>query len=166
MTATNWFLHLLERAGRHRIIYDRSGKDPYMHRYYLIFKDKLQEFDKSRGLPFNAFLHHIVQSDEDDLHDHPWWYFTLILSGGYWEETPEGVFWRGPGHMRVSSPTSLHKLRLGDKDVGAWTLFVRGPKIRDWGFLRSTDGVWEHWRTYLASRYEKNKGTEEVPFEK
>ena len=40
-----WFFDWLERSGRHRIIIDRTGTVPYMHRYYLMFKDKLNEFD-------------------------------------------------------------------------------------------------------------------------
>lgn len=157
MSMTSWFLNLLECNGRHRIIMDRSGTVPYMHRYYLIFKDKMTDSDPSRKLPFNAFIHYIVKSDEDGLHDHPWWYFTLILKGGYWEETPTGTFWRGPGHFRISRPTSLHKLMLpnilhGDPaDDGAWTLFIRGPKVRDWGFLDAA-GKWVYWETYLKNQ--------------
>jgi hypothetical protein len=36
-----------------------------------------------------AYLHHIIRSDWDRcLHDHPWGFWTLMLRGGYWEETP------------------------------------------------------------------------------
>jgi len=156
MSIASWFLNLLERNGRHRIIMDRSGTVPYMHRYYLIFKDKMTDDEPSRKLPFNAFIHHIVKSDEDGLHDHPWWYFTLILKGGYWEETPKGTFWRGPGHFRLSRPTSLHKLTLPcppnkQTKPTAWTLFIRGPKVRDWGFLDSA-GKWVYWETHLKNQ--------------
>lgn len=157
-TLKKWFFNWLESSGRHRIIMDRTGTRPYMHRYYLLFKDKINEFDEGPKLPFNIMLHHIVLSDQDGFHDHPWWYFTLILKGGYIEETPDGIRWRGPGHFRISSPKSLHKLRLpnilhGDPaDDGAWTLFIKGPKVREWGFIRP-DGAWEYWRTYLQKRY-------------
>ena len=154
MSIKTWFFNWLESSGRHRIIMDRTGTVPYMHRYYLLFKDKINEFDEGPKLPFNIMLHHIVLSDQDGMHDHPWWYFTLILKGGYIEETPDGTFWRGPGHFRISRPTSLHKLTLRDTvtDHGAWTLFIKGPKVRDWGFIRP-DGLWEYWRTYLQARY-------------
>lgn len=162
-----WFFNWLERSGRHRIIMDRTGKVPYMHRYYLLFKDKMNEFDESRALPFNIMLHHIVLSDQDGFHDHPWWYFTLILKGGYWEETPDGIFWRGPGHFRISRPESLHKLTLPnrwhDGPPSAWTLFIKGPKVRDWGFIRS-DGHWEYWRTYLQKRYGVQKAKLDIKF--
>ena len=164
-----WFFNWLERSGRHRIIMDRTGKVPYMHRYYLLFKDKMNEFDESRALPFNIMLHHIVLSDQDGFHDHPWWYFTLILKGGYWEETPDGTFWRGPGHFRISRPTSLHKLTLPDRwyaddePRSAWTLFIKGPKVRSWGFIRP-DGRWEHWKTYLQKRYGVQKAKLDVKF--
>jgi hypothetical protein len=155
----NWFIDYLERNGRHRIIMDRTGKVPYMHRYYLLFKGKLNEFDESERVPFNIMLHHIVLSDQDGFHDHPWWYFTLILKGGYYEHRPieqGGSIWRGPGHFRISRPDSLHKLELPYPGASAWTLFIKGPKVREWGFIRP-DGQWEYWRTYLQQRYGKNK---------
>jgi hypothetical protein len=174
-----WFFDWLERNGRHRIIMDRTGKVPYMHRYNILFKDKINEFDDGPKLPFNIMLHHIVLSDQDGFHDHPWWYFTLILKGGYWEETPNGIFWRGPGHFRISRPESLHKLTLpADRKqnppgwnakknpipTSAWTLFIKGPKVRSWGFIRP-DGRWEYWRTYLQKRYGIRQGKLEVKFD-
>ena len=161
-----WFFNWLERSGRHRIIMDRTGKVPYMHRYYLLFKDKMNEFDESRALPFNIMLHHIVLSDQDGFHDHPWWYFTLILSGGYYEHRPieqGGSIWRGPGHFRISRPESLHKLELPHPGASAWTLFIKGPKVRSWGFIRP-DGRWEHWKTYLQKRYGVQKAKLDVKF--
>jgi hypothetical protein len=143
-------LQLLEKLGRLRVIYDRDNLQPYMYRYYLLFQDKVNEDEKARDIFFNIMLHKICLSDPDDLHDHPWWYATLILKGGYWEVTPKGRFWRGAGHFRVSSPTSLHRLEIPEGAQGAWTLFFRGSKIRDWGFVK--DGQWMYHRNYLEQR--------------
>lgn len=130
---------------RKRVILDRIGQEPYLVRYYLFIKDR-------KWFPFNVFLHKFLQSDPDELHDHPWPYFTLILRGGYWETTPKGRFWRGPGHMRVSSPKSLHRVEL-EPGVCAWSLFVPGPKLREWGFI--VNGKWMHNEKYFEWRKQK-----------
>ena len=90
---------------RKRVIYDRTNSVPYLIRYYLFLIDRVK-------FPFNLTLHKILVSDLDDLHDHPWDYFTIILKGGYYEHTPEGKFWRGPGHFRFCKAQSLHRLEL------------------------------------------------------
>jgi len=142
-------LQLLNRLGRERIIYDRENIEPYMYRYYLLFKDKVNEQENAKDIPFNIMLHKICLSDPDDLHDHPWWYATLILKGGYWEITPDGRFWRGPGHFRLSAPESLHRIEI-PKGNFSWSLFLRGTKIREWGFI--CDNQWVHHRQYLEKR--------------
>ena len=145
-------LKLLERFDRKRIVMDRVNNEPYLERYYLFLKDR-------KRFPFNVFLHKFLKSDPDDVHDHPWPYFTLILRGGYWEWIPQfksdgtlsceiGV-WRGPGHFRICKATSYHRIEL-DPTVTCWTLFCPGPQQKDWGFL--SKGSWVQWEQYLASR--------------
>jgi hypothetical protein len=131
---------------------DRVNNEPYLERYYLFLKDR-------DTFPFNIFLHKFLRSDPDDLHDHPWPYATVILKGGYWEWTPvfddngckltEVAKWRAPGHFRINSATSLHRIEL-DPGVECWTLFMPGAKTREWGFVQS--GVWQQWQQYLANR--------------
>lgn len=145
-------LKLLERMGRKRIVLDRVSDEPYLERYYLFLKER-------SSFPFNIFLHKFLKSDPDDVHDHPWPYATLILKGGYWEWIPEfnaagekiGEVrkWRGPGHFRISSATSYHRVELGN-DVECWTLFMPGPKQREWGFL--VRDQWVQWEQYLKQR--------------
>lgn len=146
------FLKLLERLGRKRIVMDRVENRPYLERYYLFLKDR-------DNFPFNIFLHHFMCSDPDDVHDHPWPYATLILKGGYYEWLPqfnskgdrigEIAVWRGPGSFRVCRANSFHRIEL-DPSVDCWTLFMPGPKQRDWGFL--SKGKWVQWEQYLANR--------------
>jgi len=121
------FLNWLERHDRKRIIHDRLDNEPYLERYYLFLKDR-------KHFPFNIFLHRFLKGDPDDLHDHPWPYATLILKGGYWETTPEGRFWRGPGHFRTCGANTYHRVEL-EPNVECWTLFMPGPQKREWGFL-------------------------------
>lgn len=141
----NWLLNTLEKNGRKKIIPNRESTGPYLTRYYLLFKNRPKWF------PFNVFLHNFHSSDPDQLHDHPWPYFTLILKGGYWEYTPEGKFWRGPGHFRFCTPESLHRIEI-DETVDVWTLFMPGKRSREWGFI-DEDGQWIQWEEYLTRRY-------------
>lgn len=145
-------LKLLDRLGRKRIVMDRVENEPYLERYYLFLRER-------ERFPFNVFLHKFLKSDPDDVHDHPWPYATLILKGGYWEwiphfdtvgrKTGEYQVWRGPGHFRISKANSFHRIEL-DPDITAWTLFMPGPKQRDWGFL--VKNKWVQWEQYLAQR--------------
>jgi hypothetical protein len=152
-------LKLLERLGRKRIIMDRVDNEPYLERYYLFLKDR-------ERFPFNIFLHKFLKGDPDDVHDHPWPYATLILAGGYYEWVPvfntlgkkinEIKYWRGPGHFRICSPNSYHRIELKD-GVTAWTLFMPGPQKRDWGFL--VNDQWIQNEKYIAQRKELNVKT-------
>ena len=132
---------------RRRVIYDRNNQVPYLIRWYVFLKDR-------KNFPFNITLHKILVSDLDDLHDHPWNYATLILKGGYYEHTPEGKFWRGPGHFRYRKSTDLHRLELAKdengKELPCWSLFYMGKKVQEWGFIKN--GKWIHNETYLAER--------------
>jgi hypothetical protein len=146
------FLNWLEARGRKRIVMDRTSDEPYLERYYLFLKER-------NSFPFNVFLHKFLKSDPDDVHDHPWPYATLILKGGYYEWIPqfdkqgnkfsEVAVWRGPGSFRVCSANSFHRIEL-DPNVTAWTLFMPGPKQRDWGFL--VKNKWVQWEEYLKQR--------------
>lgn len=146
------FLKLLEKLGRKRIVYDRVDNEPYLERYYLFLKDR----DR---FPFNVFLHKFLKSDPDDVHDHPWPFATLILRGGYWEWRPqfnskgekigEVARWCGAGSFRTASAKTYHRIEL-DPAVTCWTLFMPGPKQRDWGFL--VKNVWVQWEQYLVNR--------------
>jgi hypothetical protein len=150
-----WFLDFLDRMGRKRIVMDRQSNEPYLERYYLFLKDR----DR---FPFNVFLHKFLKGDPDDVHDHPWPYATLILKGGYYEWLPqfdskgnkiaEMCVWRGPGSFRVCRANSYHRIEL-DPSVTAWTLFMPGPKKRDWGFL--VKNKWVQHEQYLKERYEQ-----------
>ena len=151
------FLNWLDRLGRKRIIMDRECSEPYLERYYVFLKDR-------KWFPFNVFIHKFLKSDPDDVHDHPWPYATLILKGGYYEWVPtfnpytnekvgETRYWRGPGHFRICKPTSYHRIEL-DPNVTAWTLFMPGPQVREWGFLIGVDKNqrWVHNEQYLTER--------------
>ena len=150
-----WFLNILEKLDRKRIIMDRANNEPYLERYYLFLKDR-------KKFPFNIFLHKFLKGDPDDVHDHPWPYTTLILKGGYYEWVPifdsnnkiicEIANWRKPGHFRTCSATSYHLIEL-DPAIECWTLFMPGKQTREWGFL--VDNKWVENEKYLEGKYER-----------
>lgn len=136
------FLNWLKRHGRHRIILDRNSNEPYLERYYLLFKDRKSWF------PFNITLHKICKSDIPILHDHPWGYASLILKGGYIEHVPSNRFLRCPGSFRIRKAEDLHWLELINEETPCWTLFFMGKRRREWGFLK--DGKWIHNEEYIT----------------
>ena len=155
MKLTKLFLNWLDKLGRKRIVMDRQCDEPYLERYYLFLKDR-------KTFPFNVFLHKFLKGDPDDIHDHPWPYATIILKGGYYEWVGEfnsqgkkiGEIrkWRGPGHFRICSATSFHRIELKE-GIECWTLFMPGPHKRDWGFLVNNN--WVQHEQYLKERYEQ-----------
>jgi hypothetical protein len=102
----------------------------------------------SRNAFFNCYLHIVLRSDDDTaLHDHPWWNFSIVLEGGYFEHSilEGGVHtktWYGPGMMQFRwRGSKAHRLELPGIEVGgntlllpARTIFITGPVLRRWGF--------------------------------
>lgn len=116
--------------------------DPYMRRWWLIPRNRW----------FNVYLHHFLRSDDDRaLHDHPWWNLSILLRGRYVEHTISagGVnvrTERRAGDLKFRGAASAHRIELADGPC--WTLFVTGPRIREWGF-HCPQG-WRHWRIFTA----------------
>lgn len=136
------------RLGRFLRVY-RDDLGGYMHRWIA-------------ETPLGTLrLHHILRSDAGrDLHDHPWDFWSLLLTGGYYEVTPDpDVPWatRGRAIPRWSlvrrKAEDLHQLLL---DRPVWTLVWTGPKRRSWGF--QTRRGWVNWRQYHASGREWHQG--------
>lgn len=136
----------LDHEGKKRIILDRESQLPYLVRYYYM---NLRPFAR-------IVIHKFLRSDIDGLHDHPWSFQTFILSGGYWEISQDGKSWRPSGYHGFSSSNHFHKIELDEEKAGedTWTLFLMGPKEKEWGFLDDNDN-WVYWETYLNN---KNKG--------
>lgn len=132
-----------EKEGRVRVILDRESDQPYMIRYYL-----------KNFRPFGRIvMHNVLRSDIDGLHDHPWGFQNFIIRGGYWETNREGRFWRPTGFSAVRDSNYFHRLEIDPEKAGdeTWTLFMMGPKEKDWGFLDEEEN-WIQWEEYLARR--------------
>ena len=63
-----------------------DGDSPYLTRWTLLdVRRKKAGVEQS---VFAIYLHEFHRSDHDEMHDHPWWFVSLILWRGYVEETP------------------------------------------------------------------------------
>lgn len=102
--------------------------DPYLRRWWLIPRNRW----------FNLYLHHFMRSDDDRaLHDHPWLNLSILLHGRYVEHTISagGInvrTERRAGECKFRTASAAHRIELVDGPC--WTLFVTGPRLRDWGF--------------------------------
>lgn len=102
-------------------------------------------------------VHHFPPMATDpDPHDHPAPFVTFILRGRYfdtaWErhgqKTVPTVELVKAGQIKYRSAGHTHTTTTDE--VGAWTVVVMGPKIREWGFLRPGEGnTWWHWEKYV-----------------
>ena len=139
-----------------RVIY-RDGR-PLITRYYLLstrWIDDLEFFNRHPRLhrliswvSFRLVMHHMHESDDDGLHDHPWPWVSLVLTGGYNEDTPDGMFFRPPGHLRFRPARAFHRLILPQNLTrkGVYTLFAMGRRQKEWGFLAGRDqNTWHPW---------------------
>jgi hypothetical protein len=66
-------------------------------------------------------------------HDHPWHFWTLILIGGYWESSREGLKWRGPCTILYRTAKFSHNVVT--RGTG-WSIILTSHKKRDWGFMK------------------------------
>src|SRR6266481_2310775 len=84
--------------------------------------------------PFGSVrVHHWLSSDDPRaFHDHPWWFITLVLKGGYADQHPGGWDHLGAGSVRFRP--ALHRHTVIPDPGGAWTLLVTGRVVRPWGF--------------------------------
>lgn len=103
------------------------------------------EFGRGRSsIRFHVFR----RPDEDSCHhDHPWWFFTVVLWGGYVEETVSGeraVRWLGFRRRGFRHRVTRLLRRI------AVTMIITGPIEREWGFF-TRDG-WMGWREFKIGR--------------
>lgn len=127
-----------------------GAERPYLRRWWLIPRNPL----------FNAYLHQFLRSDDDRAaHGHPWLFrLSWILDRGYIDWRP----WRGnalrllpkflrAGDVSVHWGASPHRVQLymeAGRELPCWTLFITGPRVREWGFYCRRG--WVHWRDFTA----------------
>lgn len=158
MKLPDFLLHIAQRAvglERKREPDVRIGGDEdYMRRWFVI----------PRNPWFNIYYHHILKSDEDRaLHDHPWLFnISVLLCGSYIEVTQSADEQSGHLARRHSEGTVLfrvggaaHRLVL-PLGVTCRTLFITGPRVREWGF-HCPQG-WKHWKDFTSYRIDGRSG--------
>ncbi len=129
-----WFGRLISGEPH---FYIGGRERPYMLRWYLI--------PHNRWL--NLYLHKFCRDDDDRaLHDHPWWFLSIMLRGRYWETRParpgmivtQEAFCRHAPSVAFRRATDCHRVTLGRdikrQPIPCWTLVVTGPNVREWGF--------------------------------
>lgn len=121
--------------------------DPYLERWFVIPRNPI----------FNIYFHRFLRSDDDRaLHDHPWSNVSILLKGHYIEHTiaQGGVHYKrviGEGDVKVRLFGSYaHRIELFDGPV--YTLFITGPRYRDWGF--HCPRGWVYWKDFTAEHDE------------
>jgi hypothetical protein len=87
-------------------------------------------------VPFGSVrVHHWLSADDDRaFHDHPWWFLTIVLRGGYVDQSPAGEDEVFAPAVRFRHALHRHTVYPGPR--GAWTLVITGPRKRSWGFWR------------------------------
>lgn len=80
-----------------------GAEHPYMLRWYVIPRNPL----------VNVYVHKFCRSDDDRaLHDHPWWFVSLILRGRYDEITEAGTRRRRAGSIAFRPAEWRHRVAL------------------------------------------------------
>lgn len=139
---------MLDKVARERHDITRTtDASPYLVRWVL--------YGSRDNSPTAVYVHKFIRSDEDEMHDHPWPFTSVILFNGYYEETPalgwkngDGptkLTWYGPGRVLHRPANWIHGVRLHDFRP-TYTIVFRGIKERSWGILVS-----EVWIPSLAS---------------
>lgn len=122
-----------------------GGHDrPYLRRHWLLPRNKL----------FNVYVHEFLRSDDDRaLHDHPWLFnASWMLDGQYVEHTiaAGGISDRAlrvAGDFKFRWGGAPHRVEL--TGAPCWTVFITGPRVREWGF--HCPNGWVHWKKFTAA---------------
>ena len=88
----------------------------------------------------------ISNDDDRALHDHPWYSVSFLLRGEMLEHSFKGarfIPWLIPVFR---SAKFAHRLELVKGPV--WTVFITGPRLREWGFY--CPNGWRHWTAFTS----------------
>jgi hypothetical protein len=162
----NFLLKFVDIFNLDRRVISREDGEKYLTRYY-IFRKPL------KWMP-SIYIHCFHNGDPDlELHDHPWSKSaSFILDGSYLEEKryktvdhsiplcpsereqsllgPRynvNIRKFSPGNVNYIRGTDFHRVQLLTPKV--WTLFISGPKIKDWGFWDRHTGKYTNQEEFL-----------------
>lgn len=119
-----------------QVIGPRDDAPDYLTRWCALPKNPL----------FNIYIHKFGDDDEDRaLHDHPWPSLSYLLDGTMDEVMDGRVMRREQGDWVYRSPWHRHRLKLVSHT--ATTLFIVGPRVRQWGFWCPKGFV--YWKSFV-----------------
>lgn len=134
---------------RFRRVIRRNDGAPYLIRYYLLWTPW-----------WRLRLHHILLSDYDCLHDHPWAFKSIILAGGYTEhlkvdpKDPDSAVitrWYDRGSVLKRKAEDAHRLELPE-GKSCWSLVFMYKRTREWGFFTKAGKLWVKWFHYVPTQ--------------
>lgn len=116
---------------------------PYKDLGWLDIGEVFTRFQLIKTRWFSLYLHRLdCPREHPHCHDHPWWFVTLILWGGYWEKAYHDTSfslpywrWQRPGKILYRPAEWKHSVItpvLPNRPM--WSLVLVGPKSREWGF--------------------------------
>lgn len=135
-----WICKRAQRRAPDFVIGDTAR--PYMLRWWIIPRNQI----------FNIYLHDIQRSDDDRAkHDHPWPSLSYMIAGELGEhyDHKKGERFRIliAGDWVWRPANFAHRLEVLHRTAGATTLFITGPKVREWGF--HCPKGWRHWTEFV-----------------
>lgn len=157
-----WIENMVDSYGFEKHVITRTWSQiPYLTRRTL-YGSRFGE----TGNKYAVYLHRFHRSDADEMHDHPWPFISIILSGGYWEKTPDKGWkngdgptrlrWYGPGRILVRPAKWIHSVIVPDGQE-VTTLILRGQKEKSWGFFCPGSG-YIRWTDHLKNATETQEG--------
>ncbi len=128
--------------------------EPYLFRYN--FRPRGSVFRRKN---WGVYLHHFVQDDDHEFHNHPFEAASLILTGGYYEWRrvgAQGVECREvrPGTINRIRPDTFHRVELRDPKRGCWTLFFYWDRQASWGFWNPITKRYVDWKRHREAHRE------------
>jgi hypothetical protein len=140
MKTDDWIIHRVARRPPDFII--GGMVRPYLLRWWVIPRNRV----------YNMYLHCFKRSDDDRArHTHPWLFnISWILRGQYREwygDGPNDYVDRRAGSIKFRLGAAPHRVELTHGDC--WTLFITGPRVREWGFLCGARFV--HWKLFTGA---------------
>ena len=147
---------------------------PYLDRWYIWPRSARRRPGESRdyrpveGNLLGVYVHLFHRSDEDRArHDHPRDNVSVLIRNSYTEhmqvapivtcfDPPVIVCRRDPGDVVFRRAATAHRVELDmgngvpRQPVQVVSVFVTGPKKRDWGFW--CENGWRPWREFTAAK--------------
>ncbi len=128
---TQRFLKWMHKTNRVRYMWSLKDGRPVVNlvRYYII----VTSF-------FEVYIHQFLDDDESVLHNHPWWFVSLLLQGSYIEEgTEKRIITRRAGSILFRRHNYLHRVKLDEFYKGiTFTLIATGRRKSTWRFFDPT----------------------------